>query len=94
MEPLVDLAVSGDDGASERLLGDMVVGGYSGLAIAAEQVVACRTWGSGSSKRLNQIVGELVPAVARVIVRLNDGTELEAQIVRTEVVPNDHFVAF
>lgn len=92
----VDLVVSPEDPAMQRLLSGLIADGhgYGGLAMPAEQVVACRMWSGGSANRYNHIVGEVVSAVARVVVRLDDGTAVDAQIVRTDVVPNDFFVAF
>jgi hypothetical protein len=67
--------------------------GYGGPAMAPDQVVACRMWG-GTANGLDHMVGELIPAVARVVIELDDGSDLEAQIMRPTAVQNDYFVAF
>jgi hypothetical protein len=39
-------------------------------------------------------VGELAPSVSAVRVRFDDGSEVDAEIVRTYVVGHDYYVAF
>ena len=90
----VDLTTAEDDEAIDRMHSRLVGGGgYGGPAIPPDQVVACRMWG-GTAEGLDEMVEELIPAVARVLIRLDDGSDLEAQLVRTDVVHNDYFVAF
>ena len=43
---------------------------------------------------LHATIWGLTPAVARVLIRLDDGSDLEALIVRTDAVQNDYSVAF
>lgn len=65
---------------------------------------SCKTRGTDSEKaaqrqeswvpwQVRNAERPVFAAVARVIVRLDDGSGLEAQIGRTDVVENDYFVA-
>ncbi len=50
--------------------------------------------GRGLEVDQHDIVGEIDPSVRRVGIRLDDGSELDAHLVRTDSVDNDYFVAF
>jgi hypothetical protein len=39
-------------------------------------------------------LGEVAPTVARALVRFDNGDELEAPIIRTEVVDSNYFLVF
>lgn len=65
--------------------------GYGGLSMPADQLISWRAIG-GATKREHHILGEIVPAQVKLV--LNDDSELDAQLVRTDVVDNDYLVAF
>jgi hypothetical protein len=92
----VDLLTADNDAgidAADQM--GMTGAGYGGPPAATDQPVAWRMMGGGGGDTTaRHIVGEITPNVERVAVRLDDGSELEAQLVRTDFVQNDYFVAF
>lgn len=92
----VYLLTAHDDGgidAADQM--GMTGAGYGRPPRAADQPICWRMMGGGGGDlTVHHIVGEITPNVESVAVRLDDESELEAQLVRTDYVPNDYFVAF
>ena len=89
----LDLIVGDDDQAIEYGHGRISGGGCCGPPMPADKVMTWRMMGA-SPGAVQDIVGEIIPAVAHVKALLDDGAELDAQLVRSAATENDYFVAF
>jgi hypothetical protein len=66
--------------------------GYGGFPLPVDKLVKLSSWGGGRGEQ--HVIGEVGRSVAGVQVRLDDDSQVDAQIVRTDVVDNDYFLVF
>ena len=88
---MVDLQTA-DDPARFELFDRMGVtgSGYGGPPVAADRLIKLSSTGGAEG----HVIGEVAPSAGGVRVRLQDGAETDAEIIKTDLVANNYFVAF
>lgn len=83
-----------EDPARFELFDRMGVGGdgYAGPPLPPDRLIQLRSISRGETEQ--RIIGEVAPVAERVRVGLDDGRELHAEIIRTDLVESDYFLAF